>query len=222
MAVDKISVLLPTYNRANLITLAIKSILLQTHKNLELFIYDDGSTDNTEEVVKQFKDKRINYFKSPKNRGVAYARNYMVSKCAAKLACWQDSDDASNINRLEMQYKVLKTGGWHMTAARFDNFTKKIGPRWKNKPKNGGRIAHASVMFKVDDFLQIDLRKSFGGSDADWLRRMRKEYPKGFNALPQILYHVRRHRNRIGVWKRSEKANPKWYNRMKNYAKPKN
>ena len=55
------SIIIPTYNRSNFIAAAIKSVLNQTYTNWELFIIDDGSTDNTKEVVSNFNDPRILY-----------------------------------------------------------------------------------------------------------------------------------------------------------------
>ena len=67
----KISVVLPTYNRPEFIVLSIRSILNQTYRNFELIILDDASTDNTEEVVTSFKDKRIIFIKNKNNLGYA-------------------------------------------------------------------------------------------------------------------------------------------------------
>ena len=70
-----VSVIIPTYNRANLVGEAIKSVLKQTYQDFEIIIVDDGSTDNTKEVIRDFKDKRVNYVKYKKNKGVLLARN---------------------------------------------------------------------------------------------------------------------------------------------------
>ena len=58
-----ISIVVPTYNRANVIHKSIDSILNQTYKDFELIIVDDGSTDNTESVVLNYQDSRIRYYK---------------------------------------------------------------------------------------------------------------------------------------------------------------
>ena len=71
----KISVIIPTYNRANLITKSINSVLSQTYKNIELLIIDDNSEDETETIVKNINDSRIKYIKLKENKGAAYARN---------------------------------------------------------------------------------------------------------------------------------------------------
>ena len=69
-----VSIVTPTFNRAYILTTAIKSILSQTYKNWEMIIIDDGSTDNTKELVLSFEDKRIKYLYQ-KNAGPSAARN---------------------------------------------------------------------------------------------------------------------------------------------------
>ena len=70
-----ISIIIPTYNRANLISRSIQSVLNQTYTDFEVIIVDDGSTDNTKEVVKSFEDVRIRYISHGENKGVARALN---------------------------------------------------------------------------------------------------------------------------------------------------
>jgi cellulose synthase/poly-beta-1,6-N-acetylglucosamine synthase-like glycosyltransferase len=64
-----VSVIIPTYNRAHLVGRAIRSVLNQTFQDFEIIVVDDGSTDNTEEVVKGFNDPRIRYIRHEENRG---------------------------------------------------------------------------------------------------------------------------------------------------------
>ena len=64
-----VSVTIATYNRCNLLGKAIQSILEQTYQDFEIIVVDDGSSDGTEEVVKNFKDERIQYIWHEKNKG---------------------------------------------------------------------------------------------------------------------------------------------------------
>jgi len=89
----KISVISPTYNRAHLITRAVHSVLNQTYQDFEYIVVDDASTDNTEEVIKGFKDERIKYIKHEKNRGPSAARNTGIKAAKGEYIGFLDSDD---------------------------------------------------------------------------------------------------------------------------------
>lgn len=88
----KFSIIIPTYNRAHLISKAIESVIDQTYPNWELVIVDDGSTDNTEKVVKSYKDDRIKYYWQ-ENQERNIARNYGLSKALGDYIIFWDSDD---------------------------------------------------------------------------------------------------------------------------------
>jgi len=87
-----ISVIIPTYNRAHTIKVAIDSVLAQTYKNWEIIVSDDGSVDNTKEVVESYNDNRIKYFKK-KNGGPSSALNFGISHASGKWIMYLDSDD---------------------------------------------------------------------------------------------------------------------------------
>ncbi len=106
-----VSIVIATYNRANLISETIDSVLLQTHRNWELIIVDDGSIDNTEEVVTKYtkNDNRINFFKRPKNRlkGPNSSRNFGIEKSNGIYILSLDSDDWLLPDYLKNKIKVL-------------------------------------------------------------------------------------------------------------------
>jgi glycosyltransferase involved in cell wall biosynthesis len=104
-----VSVIIPTYNRSRLIARAVKSVLDQTYKNFELIIVDDASTDNTEEVVSSFNDKRIRYVRHEKNKGEAAARNTGIKAARYDYIAYQDSDDEWLPEKLAKQMKLLQT-----------------------------------------------------------------------------------------------------------------
>ena len=88
-----VSVLMLTYNRAQYITEAIDSVLSQTYKSLELIIIDDGSTDNTSSVVRDFKDSRIKYIQHHENKGLAIRRTESIFLAKGDYVAIIDSDD---------------------------------------------------------------------------------------------------------------------------------
>lgn len=104
-----VSIIIPTYNRAHLLGRAIQSVLDQTHQDFELIIVDDGSTDNTEEIVRSFSDERIRYIKHDKNRGGAAARNTGIKAARGEYIAFQDSDDEWLPEKLEKQIRVFET-----------------------------------------------------------------------------------------------------------------
>jgi glycosyltransferase involved in cell wall biosynthesis len=104
---NKISIIIPTYNRANIITKSINSVLNQTYKNFELLIIDDNSKDNTKQIIEQINDHRIKYIKLKKNMGSNCARNLGIKKARGAYITFQDSDDIYRADKLEKQLKNL-------------------------------------------------------------------------------------------------------------------
>ncbi len=103
-----VSVVLPTYNRAHLLSESIGSVLAQGYSDFEILVVDDGSTDNTREVVAGIDDKRIRYVELTPNRGQASARNVGIKEAKADLIAFQDSDDIWMPEKLGMQVSALR------------------------------------------------------------------------------------------------------------------
>ena len=104
-----VSVILPTYNRAHVVSRAIRSVLEQTYEDFELIVVDDGSTDSTEEVVRSFDDRRIRYIRHKQNKGRSAARNTGIKIAKGEYIAFQDSDDEWLPEKLEEQMEVFKT-----------------------------------------------------------------------------------------------------------------
>lgn len=104
---EKVSVIIPTYNRADCIEKSIRSVLEQTYRDFELIIVDDGSSDNTHDVVNSIDDERIRYVKMPENRGASAARNEGIRQAAYDYIAFQDSDDMWKPDKLEKQMRTL-------------------------------------------------------------------------------------------------------------------
>lgn len=104
-----ISVILTTFNRANYLAESINSVLAQSVQDFELLIVDDGSEDNTREVVSDFSDSRIRYF-NIENSGIARARNFGFSKSRGAYIAVHDDDDLMFPDRLENSLKAMLPG----------------------------------------------------------------------------------------------------------------
>ena len=103
-----ITVIIPTYNRAYCIKKSIDSVLSQTYENIELIIVNDGSTDNTDDVVGSYSDSRIRYIKFEKNEGVSKARNEGIKLAEGEYIAFHDSDDVCHSDRLEKQLRLME------------------------------------------------------------------------------------------------------------------
>mgnify|MGYP001168775202 CR=1 FL=1 len=101
-----VSVILPTYNRVEYLPRSIESVLAQTYPHWELIIWDDGSIDQTAELVRSFSDGRIRYFYGP-NHGVASARNQAIGCSVGEYIAFLDSDDEWLPEKLARQVAVL-------------------------------------------------------------------------------------------------------------------
>ena len=104
---EKVSVIIPTFNREKTIKRAIESCLNQTYKNTEIIVVDDCSFDNTEKIVKDINDVRVQYYKLDKNSGACVARNKGIELSTGKYIAFQDSDDEWDKNKLEKQINNL-------------------------------------------------------------------------------------------------------------------
>ena len=101
-----VSVIMPVYNTEKYLKTSIDSILSQTYENIEFIIIDDGSTDNSINIVESYSDKRIRFYKQD-NRGIAISLNKGISLAKGDFIARQDADDISNPFRIEKQMQLL-------------------------------------------------------------------------------------------------------------------
>lgn len=105
---DLVSVIIPTYNRANTITETVRSVLNQTYDKFEIIIIDDGSTDNTKDSVLKIDDLRIRYFWHEHTGLPAISRNIGLKMAGGEYIAFLDSDDIWLPQKLEKQVQFLK------------------------------------------------------------------------------------------------------------------
>jgi glycosyltransferase involved in cell wall biosynthesis len=103
----KVSVIVRTYNRAYIVAEAIQSALNQTYGDYEVLVVDDGSTDNTSEIVQGFHDDKLRYVRHEKNRGVGAACNTGIAEAKGELVAFLDSDDLWMPEKLKRQVDCM-------------------------------------------------------------------------------------------------------------------
>jgi O-antigen biosynthesis protein len=103
-----VSVVVPTYNRAHLITRTLQSVLGQTCGEFEVLVVDDGSTDETEHIVRSCSDERVRYLRQPSNSGVSAARNRGLREARGTFIAFLDSDDEWMPRKLERQVALFR------------------------------------------------------------------------------------------------------------------
>lgn len=106
-----ISIIMPVYNAEAFLKNSLESIILQTHKNWELITVDDGSTDNSYNILKSFqrKNHKIKVFRNSVNKGIGETVNLALSKTKSNYIARQDADDISDPTRLEKQLSYLRS-----------------------------------------------------------------------------------------------------------------
>lgn len=102
----KVSVIIPTYNRAVLLRSAINSVLSQSYEDYEIIVVDDGSTDDTEKIVNELSTDKLRYVYQ-ENKGRSAARNYGIKLARGEYVAFLDSDDTFTPSKLEFQVQIL-------------------------------------------------------------------------------------------------------------------
>jgi len=144
-----ISVITSAYNCEGFISESISSILAQSYKNFEFIIINDGSTDNTGNLITKFDDPRIRFVNHAENKGVLTRSKEAIELATGKYIAIHDADDVSMSNRLESQYNFLET---HTDIFCVGGRAKKIGVDgsfigdWDFPPKEHANIVRMLVI----------------------------------------------------------------------------
>jgi glycosyltransferase involved in cell wall biosynthesis len=166
---SKVTVLMLTYNRASFLPAAIESVLRQSHKELELVIIDDGSTDDTPEVVARYIDPRVRYVRHEKNEGLAVRRKESLAHANGTYTAVLDSDDAwSDTEKLAQQVSFLETHPEHVLVGTFATLVDDKGAQTgtvmyafedgniRKRLLVRNQFIHSSVMFRTSALRQVE------------------------------------------------------------------
>jgi len=154
-----ISVIIPTYNRAPNLKQAIDSVLIQSHKDFELIVVDDGSDDNTAELIADYPHEIV-YLKQ-ENRGPAAARNRGIKKARYNILAFLDSDDWFAGNKLATQIKAMQQNPIFSISHTNEIWYRKgqiFNQKFKHK-KNSGDIFDQSLQLCAVSMSTVMLKK---------------------------------------------------------------
>lgn len=207
-----VSVLLPVHNAAAYIKPAIESILKQSFSGFELLIINDGSTDNSAELIYSFNDPRIIYINNERNLGLIASLNKGIHLAKGKYIARMDADDLSLPGRFQLQVTKMESDSGIAVLASFVDFINEDGEvtgTWNTDREAVSEeairrlmpqtncIAHPTVMMRADvakKFLYLENQK--GAEDWDlWLRILAAG--KRIAKLPEVLLHYRVHPSSI-------------------------
>lgn len=199
----KVSVLMPVYNtKEEYLREAIESILNQTFTDFEFIIINDGSTNNSEEVILSYNDKRIKYYRQ-KNQGIANSLNNGLDVACGEYIARMDSDDISLPTRLEKEVNILDyNSNINIVGAFYEIFPKKNIIITPEVPKytdliKSCCIGHPTVMFRQKDFEKYNLRYNpeYKCEDYElWSRAIR--YLSFYN-IQEVLLKYRWHEDNL-------------------------
>ncbi len=183
---DLVSVIMPSYNTAEYIADSINSVLNQTYTNWELIIIDDCSSDNTDEIVSQFDDKRIRYLKNDRNSGAAVSRNRALREAKGKWIAFLDSDDLWTPDKLEKQIRFMEENSYAFSYTNYieidsagnETGVKVTGPKHitKHGMYNYCWLGCLTVMYDAEKIGLIQIADIKKNNDyAMWLKVCKKE-----------------------------------------------
>jgi glycosyltransferase involved in cell wall biosynthesis len=205
-----VSVVIPTYNRENLVGRAIKSVFSQTYGDFELIVVDDASKDNTREVIKSFDDKRIMYICHKENRGAPATRNTGIRIARGVYIGLLDDDDEWLPTKLEEQITKFgdvspKVGliysGLEVRGADGHTIETIYYPKYRGDVRVrlllGTTIGSPTPLIRAECFKKAGLFDESLKSCQDWdmWKRISERYE--FDFVPEILSRTYLHENQI-------------------------
>ncbi len=204
-----VSVVLPCYNAEAYIEKAVASILQQTHKNLELIVVNDCSTDNSLQLLKQITDPRLLICATPKNSGYPTAMNIGIAQAKGKYIARMDADDISALDRIEMQVALhekypncafvsakrclLSPNGTAYTKDKIFNDDSFIKETW-NDLYNGTRVfTDAASLVLKENIMAVGGYNTYqrSGMDVDLWFRILNHTKSEVLVLNKFLYYRR-------------------------------
>jgi glycosyltransferase involved in cell wall biosynthesis len=199
---SKVSIIMPTYNRAWILGRAVESVLTQTFKDFELIIVNDGSADDTQKVLKDFSDARITVINLETNGGLSHARNTGLKKATGEFIAYLDSDNLWYPEYLEATMEafddktiMVYSGQNLLLVGGTKEHPEIIGRKTRNEKYNPVKltqgnyidvncVVHRRSLIKEVGLFDEDLKVL---EDWDLFVQIAIKYPFGIKHLDQVL-----------------------------------
>ncbi|HEU4837332.1 MAG TPA: glycosyltransferase family A protein [Pyrinomonadaceae bacterium] len=204
-----VSVIIPVYNYERYLAEAIESVLNQTHRQLEVIVVDDGSTDRSGEVAKSFADRGVQYCRQV-HAGIGPTRNKGVELARGEFLAFLDADDRWPLEKIERQLNAFESD---QTLEMVFGYALQLqnGPEWEAgvkdyKPSVAGMVpgmVPGTMLVKRDTFVRVGLFKGGlkVGEFIDWYSRAVELNVRSL-ILPELLLWRRIHDSNQGVRER--------------------
>ena len=155
---------IPTFNRAEIVGEAIESVLAQTYPDVEVIVVDDGSTDRTVEILgERFRDEARVCLIATEHAGVSSARNVGIAAATGELLAFLDSDDLMLPSKIARQLAVLEDGGSDAVLTR-----QRIAPSGVPLPDRvTGQAGYDDAVYHMSILLRTQDARAIGGFDVD-------------------------------------------------------
>lgn len=210
MSDTKVSVIMPVYNGEKFLEESILSILNQTFKDFEFLLIDDGSVDQSMEIIRKFNDNRIRIIQNKTNQGLALVRNIGLKEAKGEYIAWLDCDDISLPTRLEKQVRFLDNkpqiglcGTWIQLIGLEDKkeLHYPVDPEiLRCSMLFYDPVATSSIMVRRSNLkqFQLDFNPSFPpAEDYDFWERFSSYYK--ISNIPEVLTLYRIHKNQAST-----------------------
>jgi len=197
----RVSVVIPTWERARSLGRALDSVLSQTNADFEVIVIDDGSTgDAAQRAAMERADPRVRYLKLPVNRGVSAARNAGVAAAIGTYVAFLDDDDEWLPEKLQHQLAVMERADASVCAVYTARFTvdvktgriTTVRSRRVFRPADGNTITTSSIMIKRECLTRAGLfdEELEAGEDYDMWIRLGERFRFEYIDIPLLKYYV--------------------------------
>ncbi len=194
-----VSVVVPTYNRSQFLVKAVRSVLGQSYRNLEIILVDDHSNDDTREAIQRIMDPRLKYIRHEKNRGGSATRNTGIRAETGDYIAFLDDDDEWLSLKVARQLEAIK-GHDAVVCASLIN-----GKRVTRHPRNGIINSHelrkgyigggtSALMVRASVLREFLFDEALpAGQDWDLIIRIAEKHSVGYIDEPYVIFNDGRH-----------------------------